>query len=333
MKLNEEISRIKNIMGVLNEQSSSTLIPDEGYDIIRTIEKNFSFTDEAGNIKGFEYKGNDKEENIKNAIKETIGLSYWKRISNRLKIQIYAFMYQTDSKEKTLLRWLAGLAQAINPNIDRLSIVNQPLDSPNVISAINLIRKTIDDDEINKIYNNYINVLKNQYNGITGSENDEANKLKIWGPRPEAIDKLMNGESWDDVKKWWLSKIKTDQATMSKNKITSNQSSETPNKSTQQSSVNPTQQSSVKPTQQSSVKPNEIYNHNYKPRQVWMGTNNKTNKEYIFLIGDISKNEITAISYNPRTENYERLTLDVTKPGIFGYSTEKGDFINLKQIE
>ena len=315
-------------MGVLNEQSSSTLIPDEGYDIIRNIENSFSFTDKAGKIYGFDYEGTDKEENIKNAIKETIGLSYWKRISNRLKIQIYAFMYQTDSKEKTLLRWIAGLAQAINPNIDRLSIVNQPLDSPNVISAINLIRKTIDDDEINKIYNNYINVLKNQYNGITGSANDEANKLKIWGPRPEAIDKLMNGESWDDVKEWWLSKIKTDQATMSKNKITSNQSSETPIKPTQQSSENPN-----KPTQQSSVKPNETYNHNYKPNQVWMGTNNKTNKEFMFIIHSVTNNKIFVISYNPRTENYTTLYLDVTEPGIFGTDSENGDFTNLKQIK
>lgn len=323
MKLNEEISRIKNIMGVLNEQSSSTLIPAEGYDIIKNIEKNFSYTNKKGDIIGVDYAGNDKEENIKKAIEETIGLSYWNKISDPLKIQIYSFMFQSDSGPNSKLRWIAGLAQAIDNSIDRSSIVGKPLDSPKVINAINTIKNSIDNNTINQSYNNYINVLKSQYNNLSGTPNDEANKLKIWGPRPEAIDKLINGESWDDVKKWWISKINTDQSNVSnnpstpENKITSNQSPENPNK----------------PTQQSSVKPNETYEHNYKPNQVWMGTNNKTNKEYMFFIHSVSNNKINVISYNPRTERYTILYLDVTKPGIFGYDSENGDFNNLKQIK
>jgi len=203
MNLNENINRIKQVMGLLNEQASGGLVADDVYAAIGNIEKVFSKVDENDNIIGIPYDPRGKEENIKQAIKSTIGFDNWNKMDSKLKGQVYSFMFQSDSGTSTRLRWLAGLAQAIDPNINRLTIVDKPLNNPQVINAIKLVN-----DNINKIdYATYIKVVKNQYNNISETPNDLLNRLYIWEPRPEALDKLMNGESWDDVKKWWWNRI------------------------------------------------------------------------------------------------------------------------------
>lgn len=190
-------------MGLLNEQASGGLVADDVYAAIGNIEKVFSKVDENDNIIGIPYDPMGKEENIKQAIKSTIGFDNWNKMDSKLKGQVYSFMFQSDSGTSTRLRWLAGLAQAIDPNINRLTIVDKPLNNPQVINAIKLVN-----DNINKIdYATYIKVVKNQYNNISETPNDLLNRLYIWEPRPEALDKLMNGESWDDVKKWWWNRI------------------------------------------------------------------------------------------------------------------------------
>jgi hypothetical protein len=203
MNLNENINRIKQVMGLLNEQASGGLVTDDVYAAIGNIEKVFSKVDENDNVIGIPYDPRGKEENIKQAIKSTIGFDNWNKMDSKLKGQVYSFMFQSDSGTSTRLRWLAGLAQAIAPNINRADIIDKQLNDPNVKNAIKLVN-----DNINKIdYATYIKVVKNQYNNIRGTPNDLLNKLYIWEPRPEALDKLMNGESWDDVKKWWWNRI------------------------------------------------------------------------------------------------------------------------------
>lgn len=203
MDILTEIFRIKQVMGLITEQASGNLVTDDVYEAIKNIESVFSKTDKNGEIIGIAYNPRGKESNIKKAIQETIGLDDWGKMDSNLKGQIYSFMFQSDSGPMTRLRWLAGLAQAIDPKINRTNIVDKPITDSNVQSAIKLIK-----DNINSInYNKYMTVVKDQYKNIYGTINDDANKLKIWGPRPEALDKLMNGDSWESVKKWWFNEI------------------------------------------------------------------------------------------------------------------------------
>jgi hypothetical protein len=203
MNLNENINRIKQVMGLLNEQASGGLVADDVYAAIGNIEKVFSKVDENDNIIGIPYDPRGKEENIKQAIKSTIGFDNWNKMDSKLKGQVYSFMFQSDSGTSTRLRWLAGLAQAIAPNINRTDIIDKQLNDPNVKNAITLVN-----DNINKIdYATYIKVVKDQYNNIRGTPNDPLNRLYIWEPRPEALNLLMNGSSWEDVKKWWWNRI------------------------------------------------------------------------------------------------------------------------------
>jgi hypothetical protein len=238
MNLNENINRIKQVMGLLNEQASGGLVADDVYAAIGNIEKVFSKVDENDNIIGIPYDPRGKEENIKQAIKSTIGFDNWNKMDSKLKGQVYSFMFQSDSGTSTRLRWLAGLAQAIDPNINRLTIVDKPLNNPQVINAIKLVN-----DNINKIdYATYIKVVKNQYNNISETPNDPLNRLYIWEPRPEALDKLMNGESWDDVKKWWWNRID------SNGKLKENPFKNVSNNNNQQSVVLPVKTDSAKQT-------------------------------------------------------------------------------------
>ena len=227
MDILTEIYRIKQVMGLITEQNETSLVDENVYEAIKNIESVFSFTDKNGNIKGETYTGKEKESNIKKAIEDTIGLDYWFRIKPKLRGQIYSFMYQADSSENSLYRWLAGLAQSIDPNIERKNVFADkvpkrdangnsimeilPRDKladdkkSNINKAIDTVKKAIDNDKIN--YPNYLNIVKQQYDKLGGTTNDEQNRIKIWEPRPEALDKLMSGESWPTVQTWWYKKI------------------------------------------------------------------------------------------------------------------------------
>lgn len=249
MDILTEIYRIKQVMGLITEQNDRSLVDENVYEAIKNIESVFSFTDKNGNIKGETYTGKEKEPNIKKAIADTIGLDYWFRIKPELRGQIYSFMYQADSSENSLYRWLAGLAQSIDPNIERKNVFadkvhkrdangkimldrygNQIMEilprdkladdkKSNINKAIDTVKKAIDNDKIN--YLNYMDIVKQQYDKLGGTPNDEQNRIKIWAPRPEALDKLMRGESWLDVKAWWYKKIgETDPTTQVNNAST-----------------------------------------------------------------------------------------------------------------
>ena len=195
------------MMGLLIEQGGGQLVSNNVYNAISNIESVYSYADQSGDVIGKSYKGNEKESNILSAISSTIGLNYWSKIGDFLRGQIYSFMFQSDSGSKSRLRWLAGLAQAVDSSINRGNIIDKPIDDPNVQNAIKLIQQSISQGTIDNLYGNYVGILKDQYSKISGTPNDSANRLKIWGPRPEALDKLMRGESWDNVKVWWEQQI------------------------------------------------------------------------------------------------------------------------------
>ena len=277
MDILTEIYRIKQVMGLITEQNDESLVDEKVYDAIKNIESVFSFTDKDGNIKPRpKLTGKEKEQNIKNVIQDTIGLDYWKKMNPKLQGQVYSFMYQADSDTNSFYRWLAGLYDAIildenekNTKMSRSDIFTNkvpkldvngketgekeilprnalpPEKQNNIKSAIKKVQDAIINKKIN--YDKYMDIVKKQYETLGGTPNDAANKLKIWGPRPEALNKLMSNESWDDVKKWWYKEIGE-----------SNQTNQVTNTSTQKDSSSPnpnvvqppvvSQQDSIPPT-------------------------------------------------------------------------------------
>ena len=200
---------------ILNEQSSGGLIPPLGYKIIYDIEHAYSFTTRDGKISGWDYDGTEKESFIKKYLESTIGLDNWNKLNDLFKVQLYSYMYQHDSGDGGMrMWWVAGLAQAIDPKINRDDIKYKPLTNPNVVNAIKIIKEACEDGSINSYYKKWLSVVDEQMRG-TGSDHKD-NYKNVWKNRPRAIERLMNGESWDVVKKEFNStdkQVKTDDKT------------------------------------------------------------------------------------------------------------------------
>ncbi len=196
-----EVDEIRRMYGLVTEQSSSFSIPKEVAGFISKIESVFSYM-ELGKIVGKTYNGSENLNLFKNYVENTIGFDCWNNMSDAFKAQLWSYAFQADSGQKGMFfRWVAGLANAIDPSIDRLSIVNKPLENKNVQDAIKLIKKNC--SNINDYYEQYLNVVDSQYK--SGDYND--NYKNIWRYRPIAISRLMNGESWNKVKQDWKSSL------------------------------------------------------------------------------------------------------------------------------
>ena len=191
---------------IITEQSSGGLIPSLGYKIINDIEHTYSFTTSDGKISGGNYNGREKESNISEYINNTIGLDNWGKLNDLFKVQLYSYMYQHDSGDGGMrMWWIAGLAQAIDSSISRPSVGKKPLTDPNVINAIKIIKDACKNGTINSYYKQWLTVVDNQMSG-TGSAHPD-NYKNVWKNRPKAIELLMNGESWDVVKKEFNSTV------------------------------------------------------------------------------------------------------------------------------
>lgn len=199
--LNEQINRINQLfdyeVGVtITEQSGQSIVPPIAIKAISAIEGKYSYMDN-GKITGAKYSGNEKLSEMSDYIKGTIGFDCWKRMDDKFKSQIYSFCFQSDSKKPFKMKFIAGLANAIDRSINRGNIVNKDINDPNVKSAIELIKKNCVD--INNFYDSYLDVLNQQYRSM-----DYNNNYKyIWEYRPIAIDRIVGGEDIDVVLSDW----------------------------------------------------------------------------------------------------------------------------------
>lgn len=205
---------------VTQQQIKKPIVNDMAYKAVEMIESSFSYTHPyTGRIVGANYDGRAKEAVMRKYIDETIGLSNWFKINDQLRGQIYQYMFQHDSGSDKVAGnpdarrnwWISGLAQAIDPTIKRPSVNEKRLDNPAVRNAINIIVNAINDGTINGYYEAYKKVLDNQYS-VTGSASKDDYK-NIWRYRPIAFERLMNGDSWTEVKKDWLQSITGKQST------------------------------------------------------------------------------------------------------------------------
>jgi hypothetical protein len=191
---------------IILEESSGGLIPELGYKIIYDIEHTYSFTTRDGKISGGDYDGTEKESFIKNYLKFTIGLDNWNKLNDLFKVQLYSYMYQHDSGDGGMrMWWVAGLAQSIDPKINRDDIKYKPLTDPNVVNANKIIKTACENGSINSYYKKWLLVVDEQMKGTRSEHKD--NYKNVWKNRPRAIERLMKGESWDVVKKEFNSTV------------------------------------------------------------------------------------------------------------------------------
>lgn len=188
-----EKHNILGMYGLINEQSSGLNLPNEIFQIITDIEARFSYC-KGGIVNGeSSYKGNSKLGVFTEYVKGTIGFDTWNKLDNNTKAQIYSFAYQTDTTAgKPKYWWVKGLAQAIDSNFDRVN------GSPE--EAIKIIKSS---KKLGSIYSDYLKTVKDQYANITMGPETECNRKKIWGPRPDAIDRMLNGEDHEKVLDDW----------------------------------------------------------------------------------------------------------------------------------
>jgi hypothetical protein len=184
---------ILGMYGLINEQSSGLNLPNQIYSIISDIEKRFSYC-KGGVVMGAYYSGNEKVSVFSKYVKDTIGFDVWNKLDGKTKSQIYSFAFQSDSGDGGYKYWwIKGLAQAIDSSFNRAG------GTPS--EAIKIIKNS---KNLGGIYDNYLKVLKDQYNNITlsGGETD-CNRKNVWGPRPDTVDRMLNGENHKTVLDDW----------------------------------------------------------------------------------------------------------------------------------
>lgn len=156
--------------------------------IVKGSDGNYKATSmEIGDKK---YDVHQKDNVIKNHIEKSIGLETWYKIPPKFRMQIFSYMFNSDSyedKKGDRFRWIAGLAQAVNPDkfSDRQSTMANPKE------AIEYI-KTLDEKDFEKHYKDYLDVLHSQYASLStpnGDEYDKAAKELSWFVRPIELDK------------------------------------------------------------------------------------------------------------------------------------------------
>jgi len=181
----------------INESGDSFEIPAQIFDIITQIEARFSRCDGGTKVRGLNYQGNSMKDVFKEYVKATIGFDTWNRLDTKTKSQIYAFSYQMDTtKGQYKYWWVKGLAQAVDPTVNRATITPE--------AAIEIIKSA---KNLANIYSSYLKIVKQQCNNVTSSGdesiNTDCNRAKVWGPRPDAIDRMLNGEDHKKVLDDW----------------------------------------------------------------------------------------------------------------------------------
>lgn len=198
-----EKKHILNSHGLLREQNymknySGTLLDFCGY---RSIEK---FEETMGTPQGqsmgdkyFESKVSEYETLITTNITNTITIPTFKSLPPKLRMQIWSFMFNSTDASTGSIKWLAGLGQAmgLNKNSDakneqeyRLRVISkQPKEYGEVINYTSNFNGNWD-----SVYNNYLNVLDQQYKSTAENNNLQGSYENSWKYRPKKLDEFYN---------------------------------------------------------------------------------------------------------------------------------------------
>ena len=211
MNLQENIQQIKRMMGLITETSKwkpckkcigtyGSDMVDCAYDAIERFEENYGTA--AGTSMGNTYfEGNWKrfDKIILTRINDLVPRA-WQSMSEKFKMQLWSFMYNSDSGGGDKFRWLAVLYLTANPEITSFdkkitsNIINKK-DPVKWKEAVTLVSKTSSWN-----YNKFIKMLDGQYSTY-GNEGAYKN---TWSIRPTALtdmyDECKGGNGPEDKK-------------------------------------------------------------------------------------------------------------------------------------
>jgi len=197
-----EKRNILGMYGLINEQNSSLYMPPKIFKIISDIESRFSYC-ENGIVKGATYDGKENLDDFAKYVRETIGFDIWNLMDGHTKSQIWGFAYQSDSgaNNEKKYKWIGGLAEILDSSYKRDILVTKERTDSDIKTAINTIKNN--KDKLPEIYDEYLTKVKQQYNNITKGSETDCNRKNIWGPRPDAIDRMLNGKDHKTVLDDW----------------------------------------------------------------------------------------------------------------------------------
>lgn len=212
--LNEEIYKIKLMMGIINENDSlnddkpsylkpckkciktyNGLLGDNCiYEAIERFEENYGTA--QGTSMGNDYfESNWKkfDDKIVKRVINSVG-NIWANMDSKFKMQLWSFMYNSDSGNNDLYRWLAVLYVTANDEIKTFdSKITSKITNKNDINewnkAIKLVSKY---NGWNSKYSKFLEMIDGQYKTYS----NKGAYTKSWSFRP-----LYMGDMYDECNK------------------------------------------------------------------------------------------------------------------------------------
>jgi hypothetical protein len=198
MNLQEQISRIQSMMGLITEEQSNWNKCNKcignyqgslnkcGFYAIERFEENYG-TSSGGSMGDDYFEGEYQKYDgiINDRLSEYIP-NAWNSMGMRAKMQLWNFMFNSDSGSTDKFRWLAILYLTANP---KLTSFNEPLtmkiigkkDSKEWKEAIELVNSTT-----NWNYNKLIKMIEGQY----GTYGNKSALQSSWSYRAKALDEM-----------------------------------------------------------------------------------------------------------------------------------------------
>ena len=198
MNLQEQISRMKSIMGIIKESELKSCkrcmksypngrMEHCAYQAIERFEETYGT--EKGQSMGdgyFESKYASFNSKIMARIDKVIGSSTWDSMSEKFKMQLWSFMFNSDSGDTDRYRWLAVLYLTANQEITEFnkSVTSKIIDKTNLEEwkkAKELVSNTTSWD-----LDKFVKMLDGQYSTY---RNTGAYK-NSWSIRPDYLNQM-----------------------------------------------------------------------------------------------------------------------------------------------
>lgn len=196
-----EKNDIRKMYGIVFEQKymesyPGTLLDFCGY---RAIEQ---FEETMGNPNGesmgddyFEGEVDRYEKLIVTNLNSNITVTIFQKFPPKLRMQIWSFMFNSTDASSGTVKWLAGIGQAmgLNQNSDakseqeyRIRVMNKnSKEYSDVINSITNYKGSWD-----TVYNNYLNVLDQQYKSTALNNKKEGSYENSWKFRPQKMNEF-----------------------------------------------------------------------------------------------------------------------------------------------
>jgi hypothetical protein len=198
MNLQEQISRMKSIMGIIKENElkpckkcmksySNGRMDDCAYQAIERFEENYGTAQGTSmGINYFESTYSKFNSIIMARIDNVIGSSAWDSMPEKFKMQLWSFMFNSDSGGTDKYRWLAVLYLTANEEITEFSksITSKIINKTNLEEwkkAKELVSNTTSWD-----LDKFVKMLDGQYStyGNTGAYKNS------WSIRPDYLNQM-----------------------------------------------------------------------------------------------------------------------------------------------